>query len=272
MSDKTDFKIWAFSNENLSFLDKLNFSGTKMCGLAGAGDQAFSFLGLSADSYLGFEQREKAIFFAQFKKAMLKEFKKEKFVSAFKNELSGSEVFIKVKSNLSKEGIQFWRPHLEKKQGFVTSLKKSGLFYNYSFKNFQKRNEFFPYLRDEKNYKNLQENLNSFQMQSSSIQKGLQGYKNKFDFVYLSNILDSPFQNGTYLKSLQPLLSYANESLKKPGGKMIALTLKKKELLSALESEDVDFEVIFEPGFIDRLFFTFGGAYPYSVVLIEPLS
>lgn len=269
MSDKTDFKIWAFSNENLSLLvDKLSFSGAKMCGLAGAGDQAFSFLSLGADSFLGFEQRKKAVLFAKLKKAMLKEFKKEKFVSALKNELSGEEVFMKVKNNLSKEGVQFWRGYLEKKQGFVACLKKSELFYNYSFKNFQKRDEFFPYLKNKKNYNNLQENLNSFQMQTSSIQKGLQGYKNKFGFVYLSNILDSPFQNETYLKSLQPLLNYANEALK-PGGKIIALTLKEKELLSALESKGVDFDIIFEPGFVDRFFFTFGGAYPYSVVLVN---
>lgn len=270
MSDKINFKIWAFSNENLSPLaDKVNFSEAEICGVSGTADPAFSFLSLGAKSYQGFETREKALFFVELKKAMVKELSREAFERAFRDKVSGKGILKKVEPKLSKKGNNFWQQYLDEKEGLRSSLKKSGLFYNYSFKNFRKRNQFFSYLKNEKNYQKLRGNLQSFQTELGSIQEKLQNYEKEFDFIYLSNILDSPFQNKTYLGSFQPLLNRASKALRKEG-KIISFTLKKNQLLKRLESKGADFEVLFEPSFVDQVFFTLGGSYPYSVILIEP--
>lgn len=272
MSDKTDFKIWAFSNENLTPLaSKVDFSGAEICGVSGTADQAFSFLALGAKNYHGFETREKALSFVQLKKAMVKKLGREAFEGAIRDDISGKEVLKKIEPELSQKENNFWQQYLDKKRGLRFCLKKSELFYNYSFKNFKKRDQFFPYLKDKKDYRKLQRKLGAFQTEAGSIQARIKEFENEFDFVYLSNILDSPFQGGTYLKSFQPLLNRASKALK-PQGKMIAFTLKRKKLLEALQGEEADFDVIFKPSFKDWFFFTFGGSYAYSIVLIEPLS
>lgn len=257
-------KIWAFSNENIALVcDKINFEGEDILGIGGAGDQALSFLASGAKSYYAVDSREKAVDFLKIKKALVGSLNYEDFIKAFKNKIPAGDIVARLDSEELSEQPG-WLKKLDFKKGFVSALKKTRYFYNYSFRNF-KRGHYFPYLKKE-NYRILQNNLSGFQIKKSDLQEELRKTEKKYKFVFFSNILDSAFKNQIYLSDAAGVLESSKDVLTSGGGVIVA-TLVEEELKKSFKDKAYKTKVLASPRFRPWVYLAFSNRYPYSFIL-----
>lgn len=225
-------RIWAFSNENFSsFCEEFDFNNKNILGIGGGGDQAFSFLSQGASTYRAVDNRSKAIDFLKIKRAMVKNLDRNEFTDALENKIETRQVLAKIKDDVSKEAF-FWLDTLDKEENLVTAFKKTGFFYNHSFSNLKYR-DYFPYL-DKKGYRRLQEAISGLELKKGLLEKEISKARKKYDFIYISNILDGNFLGQTRFRNPDNALGDCKAILK-PNGHLLVATLIRREVKKVLK-------------------------------------
>jgi len=257
-------RIWAFSNENVNaFCEDIDFNDKSIIGIGGGGDQALSFLSRGALKYQAFDRREKAVDFLRIKKAMVINLDYEEFIDAFKNKTKTKKVLKKIENYISGDKEILWLEELNQDKNFVSALKETNFFYNHSFGNLKYKN-YFPYLK-RKEYRRLQGNISGLKIKRGSLEKEFGKLEDKYDFIYLSNILDSALLRGIYLKGINKTLDSCKKNLKLNGQLLIA-TLIEKKIEGKLKQKGYEVSEISSPSKFVRPWLYIIRRYPYVLL------
>lgn len=218
-------KLYMFTNENINaILKRIEINNKDILTVASSGDQAFNFILDGASKIALFDINYLTKYYFYLKKAMIEKITYQEFLDFFFPKFFNNETYLskniyyKIKDNIedneskifwdylfnnySKDKIQllFIEEQINKKS--VTMLNK--------------------YLRNEDNYNKLKYNLTSIKnidFYCLNILENELETNEKFDFIYLSNILEriSTDDMLKYLKKIKTLtLNYA-KNLKKDG-------------------------------------------------------
>ena len=161
----------------------------------------------------------------------------------------------------------FRKNSLKKALGILTDLnclKKTGLWYKYSFKQIKYKKDYLLYLTSEKKYQLLQKQLKKINVFCGDFIETLNSSKNNcHDLIYLSNILDSKKynqDNHLCLKIIQKKL--------KNNGYLIAVTQNNyKKTIKLFESQS--FQIIHQETHKPNIFNSFLNHYAFSFLLFK---
>ena len=115
---------------------------------------------------------------------------------------------------------------------FIKSLKKSGFWYKYSFRQIKYKNDYLPYLASEERYRLLKKNLGKIKIYCGDFNDNLKLFKDDYyDLIYVSNIFDSK----KYCKEVDSSLQIIKEKLNKNGLLFIVTQDNPKKLIDLAE-------------------------------------
>lgn len=113
---------------------------------------------------------------------------------------------------------------------FIDCLKKSRLWYRYSFWQIKHKADYLPYLSSVEKYRLLQKNLNKITIRAGDFNANLSLFKdNSFDLIYVSNILDSKKYCPVPNLYLQVILAKLTR-----GGLLLVITQNKAQKMIGL--------------------------------------
>ncbi|MCX6740998.1 MAG: hypothetical protein NTY61_01205 [Candidatus Parcubacteria bacterium] len=194
------YPVWFFTNERMaSFLPALAEEQKikKIFAIGGTGDFIFSLLSAlkgieSADVC---DNRPLSSLTIDLKIALLNNFSRQNFIELFSpnSSLTIDWIYEKIKNNLSQASQDILKFIMDrhKNDRLLPGLKKSKLWYNYSFRQMQNRLEYLPYLSDDQAYQALQKRLNKINICFGDLRANLNLCPdNSYDLIYISNIFD----------------------------------------------------------------------------------
>lgn len=232
--NKKLYPAWFFTNERLNkFLIGLkNLQIKKVFAVGGSGDFAFNLLSLLKIKKIDLcDIRPTANLTINFKKCL---FKKNSFKKA-----------LKILSNLN-------------------CLKKTGLWYKYSFKQIKHKKDHLLYLTSENRYRLLQKQINKINIHSGEFIDNLKFFPdNYYDLIYISNILDSKkYNKNNYL-----CLKTIRQKLNKDGFLLVVSQNAHKKIINLAKT----FEFRIHNKEIHRfnIFSSFLGHYSFSFLLFK---
>jgi MoaA/NifB/PqqE/SkfB family radical SAM enzyme len=177
-------KFYAFTTENLDYMNSLEFKNKTVMTVGGSFDQAIVAYMLGAIKVTNIDINPIAKYWAELKYICLKnmDFNTYKnFLLRNKDALT-YEVFSKIKKLLSTETLQFF----EEQYSLFPDLRESLLFNN-KYDSSESKINLSIYLKSEENYKIAQESLKEFIWMTQDIANITSEF---FDIILLSNISD----------------------------------------------------------------------------------
>lgn len=192
--------IYMFATENVrGVVNSLNVSNKDILTVSASGDHIFNMLLMGAKSIEAYDINIYAKYFYYLKEASIKALSYSEFLdfffpkyTIFNNKTFNNNIFFnRILPNIKDEDAKvFWSTLFRRYRGF--GLHGSSLFFpnRYSKNTYIESND---YLRNEDNYKNLQEKLLTFEYKFYwvDIFSDLSNLLDKrYDIIYLSNILD----------------------------------------------------------------------------------
>ena len=194
------YPVWFFTNERIAdFLPAIikEQKIKKIFAIGGAGDFIFSLLSAleGVESAVVCDNRPLSSLTIDFKMALLKNFSRQKFIELFlpNSSLTIDRIYEKIKDNLSQssQDVLGLIAERHKSAGLLSGLKKSKLWYNYSFGQMQNRAEYLPYLSDDQAYQALCQQLDKINICFGDLKANLDLCPdNSYDLIYISNIFD----------------------------------------------------------------------------------
>ncbi len=202
-------KVYLFSNEPM-LLNYINFKDKKILSIIGSGDFFFNTCLLGSTNIDLIDINEYAYYYYEIKKAIIKKYKYDEFISLYKEPKNVIEKFDEYKEYLSKDIkekiINIFGKYINNSYEFIQNVfySDSYLFNNdYNINNrieFIKNNNY--YLSDEKKYNELREILLNKKINCEIYMNSIFdfNFKNKYDYIYLSNVGDyyTDFDNLIY--------------------------------------------------------------------------
>lgn len=226
--------VFMFTTENIKgMLKKININQKAILTVSSSGDHIFNFLLYGTENIDAYDSNVFTKYFFYLKEAAIRTLSYEEFLEFFirqnrfsfigsKNKVFSDEYFWKIQENIrDKDSRIFWNYLFSKYGG--KKIYNSSLFIgnNYSKNTYMECNN---YLENENNYKALQQKLKDYQYKFYELNifnldfiKQIQN--KKYNFIYLSNILDS-LQAKTelqYVIKVKEILSSLKEILDKNG-------------------------------------------------------
>ena len=161
----------------------------------------------------------------------------------------------------------FRKNSLKKALGILTDLnclKKTGLWYKYSFKQIKYKKDYLLYLTSEKKYQLLQKQLKKINIFCGDFIEILNLSKNNYyDLIYLSNILDSKEYNQDNHLCLEIIRSKL-----KSNGFLIAVTQNNDKKTIKL-IKNFGFQIIHQETHQPDIFSSFLDHYAFSFLLFK---
>lgn len=200
---KKIYPAWFFTNEKLNnflknYVSKLNIK--TIFGIGASGDFAFNLLALLKISKLDLcDIRETANITINFKKILFAKNNFAKILNIFSN---------------------------------LNYLKKTGLWYKYSFNQIKYKQDYILYLCSQEKYAFMQKQINKIKIYSGDFCEILKKSKNNYDLIYVSNILDSK----KYIKNNYKCLEIIKQKLDKDGFLLVINQNNHKKLINFIES------------------------------------
>ncbi len=263
------YPVWFFTNERLA-----NFLPTivkeqkikKIFAIGGAGDFIFSLLSTlegieSADVC---DNRPLSSLTIDFKIALLKTFSRQEFIDLFMPGRSSpaEQIYKKVRNDLSQTGqnILDFVINEHKDADLMSALKKSKLWYNYSFRQMQNRLEYLPYLSDDQAYQAIQPHLHKINICFGDFKANLELFADaSYNLIYVSNIFD----HKKYCADPEDYLNTIKNKLATNGLCLVATQESREKLIKlfskqlfTLAQEDVHYFTILDAVFA-RLNYSF---------------
>lgn len=194
------YPVWFFTNERLAgFLPTVAKEQKikKIFAIGGAGDFVFSLLSNLADVETAdvCDNRPLSSLTIDLKISLLKNFSRQEFIELFTSgsSFTTGQIYKKIKDDLSQNSqdiLEFIISHHQNDR-LLSGLKKSRLWYNYSFRQMHNRAEYLPYLSDDQTYQALQPQLPKINICFGDLQANLNLYPDaSYDLIYISNIFD----------------------------------------------------------------------------------
>jgi|GEM_PF-1613107 len=263
------YPAWFFTNERLAnFLPTVAKEQTikKIFAIGGAGDFIFSLLPLLKNVEMAAvcDNRPLSSLTIDLKIALLNNFSRQEFINLFSanSEITIEQVYEKIKAELNRptQYILEFIINRRKKIGLVSGLKKSRLWYNYSFRQMDNRLEYLPYLIDDQTYQAMCQQLDKIAIYFGDLKASLElSPDNSYDLIYISNIFD----HKSYCANPESYLATIKNKLAAGGMCLVATQdppQKLMELFSAqsfiLVQEDVHHFTILDAVF-SRLNYSF---------------
>lgn len=188
--------IYLFATENISgFTSKLPFSNKKILTVCSSGDQTFNLIFNDALEIDLFDINIFSKYYFELKKAAINSLEREEFFDfffnkPFKNNVFNFEIYLKIRDYILDDKIRYFWDYL------FCHYKGIDLYYSNLFHkiNCSKNTiiEYNDYLANKENYNKLKFLLKDkkFNFYNFDLFKNEIPNKNKYDFVYLSNIFD----------------------------------------------------------------------------------
>ena len=214
-----------FTNENLTeVINRVNFDNKSILTVASSSDQAFNFILAGAKSIDMFDINKLTEFYFYLKKALIEELSYKEFLSfyftgmIFKKISLSKELYFKIKDRLPEGRIRgLWDYLFDNYSSDELSKLFIGEFN--SIKTIRFRNK---YLENEANYRALKHklaNFNNVRFFTKNIINEDIDISDKYDYIYLSNILDGIKVNTKreYLNIVNKLMTKLDSNLTEDG-------------------------------------------------------
>lgn len=196
-------KAWFFTNERLNnFLEKNIFKLEikKVFGIGASGDFAFNLLSLLKIGKINLcDIRQTAVLTINFKKYLFKQ--------------NSLKKILKILSNLD-------------------CLKKTKIWYKYSFNQIKYKQDYLLYLCSQEKYKLMQGQLDKIKIYPGDFIQVLKNSQDKYDLIYISNILDSK----KYIKNNLECLKIIKQKLDKNGFLLTVCQSRPEKLIKFIKS------------------------------------
>jgi len=188
-------KVYPFTTENLSgYMSKINLKNQDVLSVISSGDHILNSFYYGARNVVGFDINYFASFFAELKIVAAKKLDFKNFKNFF---LVGSkkpmdfETYSHLRSNLSNDCLYFF-DNVYRKNGFSGRNIRFGKLFNKRFDIDKLRIRVNPYLYSEHNFKILKKNIKHKKIVfiNSNVINLTSKLENKFDVIFLSNLLD----------------------------------------------------------------------------------
>lgn len=191
--------IYMFATENLNgVMNTLDVEGKDILTVSGSGDHIFNMLLRGAKSVEAYDINLFSKYYFYFKESAIRTLTRDEFIHfffgknySFKDQRFNEKVYFEIVKNIKDSDSKFFFDVLGRGVG-SKKLFKSELF----FRNYYSKDTYIEcndYLRNEENYKKLQQILESYNYKfyRLNIFKDISDIGNKkYDIIYLSNILD----------------------------------------------------------------------------------
>lgn len=271
------YPVWFFTNERINyFFPEIEQSGTmkKVFSIMGSGDMAFSLLSrkiLNIEELKVCDIRPMACLTVDLKINLLKSLKYEEFLNLFLGKVSfdKNQIYNQIEKSITPITRKIIKFILEERSenDFLKCLKASKLWYKDSFWQIKRKKDYLPYLNSEENYQFLQNNLDKITIYFGDFNENLKTSPDDFyDFIYLSNILDSK----NYCSEPELCLAIVKKKLKKDGLLFIVTLESSKKKIRFLEKSGFS---IFQKQFHRfNIFSSLLGHYDYSFLLLKKNS
>ena len=235
------YPVWFFTNERMvDFLPAVAKEQEikKIFAIGGAGDFIFSLLSNleGAEAVDVCDNRPLSSLTIDLKISLLKNFSRQEFVALFLSDLffTTEQIYQKIKDDLSQPSQEILKFIISRYKNIclLSALKKSKLWYNYSFKQMQNRAEYLPYLSDDQAYQALRAQLPKINIYFGDLRANLNLHPDaSYDLIYISNIFD----HKSYCASLENYLTTIKNKLAR-GGLCLAATQDPPQKLRKLFS------------------------------------
>ncbi len=220
--NKEFYPVWFFTNERINYffpeLKKIK-NIRKVFSIGGSGDFVFSLLSTSGlnkiDKINVCDIRQLANISINLKLAIFKNLEYQEALDLFSNQGSSNkkQIYGIIKKELTPSALKIFDSVIEscKKNNFLKCLRKSGLWYRDSFLQIKYKTKYLPYLLNKERYQLLRENLEKIETYCGDFNENLKLFKdNYYDFIYLSNVLDSKeycLKPALYLQTIKKKLN-----------------------------------------------------------------
>ncbi len=194
------YPVWFFTNERMAdFLPAIvkEQKIKKIFAIGGSGDFIFSLLSAleGVESAIVCDNRPLSSLTIDFKMALLKNFSCQEFIELFlpDSSLTIDRIYEKIKDDLGQASQNILEFIIDRHKNVspLSGLKKSKLWYNYSFKQMRNRTEYLPYLSSNQAYQALRQQSDKINICFGDLKANLDlCLNNSFDLIYISNIFD----------------------------------------------------------------------------------
>ena len=217
--------IYMFTNENINaILKKINMNNKDVLTVASSGDQAFNFILDGASNISLFDINYLTKYYFYLKKTMIEQLSYKEFQDFFfprffnKEDYFSKNTYYKISNNIEDdESKTFW-------DYIFNNYNKESILSLFVDETYHKKNITYrnKYLKNEVNYNLLKDkikNISNVDFYCFNILEKELTTNKKFDFIYLSNILDSIHEDDLleYLKQIKTLTLNFSNNLKKDG-------------------------------------------------------
>lgn len=222
--------LYLFTNENLNAItQKINLENKKIITVCASSDQYFNFLLQNASEIATFDINKLTEYLFYFKKAAIINLDYNDFNEfllpqrPFKKYILDKSIYQKIKKDMPDYVEHFWDELF--KMYSSKELFNSNLFFD-NKKNIKQAKNNNKYLENEENYlllKNKLKSISKLVFYNINIFDNFINEEKKYDFIYLSNILDDIPANSKkeFLERLKFIVNNISNNLKEDG--MIAL-------------------------------------------------
>jgi len=264
------YKIWFFTNEKLTpflknlFIDEKK-KPKKIFAIAGGGDFAFNVISLlHLDKIDICDIRSTTTLTINIKKALFKNFKRLEIIKILSDVKSNNKNLIYKKLHQHLSPINKYILNTGKETNFLKCLKKSKIWYKDSFWQIKDVNNYFLYLANEKNFKQLHNNLNKINIYNKNVSETLVLFKNNhYDLIYVSNIFDGKI----YCENEKLYLDRIKNSLKKNGYLLVSTFSNIKKIRNLIKNHG--FELCKEELNKSNFLASFKPSYCFSFLLFK---
>ena len=265
-----NYKIWFFTNEKLNpflknlFINEIK-SPKKIFAIAGGGDFAFNVISLlNLDKIDICDTRSTTTLTIDIKKALFRNFKRLEIIKILSDVKSKNKNIIYKKLYQHLNPINKYILNTCGKTNFLKCLKKHKIWYKDSFWQIKDVNNYLLYLANEKNFKQLHNNLNKINIYNKNISETLILPKNNhYDLIYISNIFDGKI----YCENEKLCLNRIKSSLKKNGYLLVSTFSNAKKIRNLIKNHGFKLckEELNKSNFLD----SFNPSYSFSFLLFK---
>lgn len=270
MTEKNHHKIWFFTNEKLNpflkdllTIDKLNLK--KVFAIASGGDFTFNIISLShLDKIDICDIHSATALTINLKKALFKNFNRLEIIKILSDIKSDNKNIIYKKLEQNLNSINKYILNTCKKINFLKCLKKHKIWYKNSFWQIKDVNNYLLYLANEKNFKQLHNNLNKITIYNKNITDALTLFKNNYyDLIYVSNIFDGKI----YCENEELYLNIIKNKLKKNAYLLVSTFSNAKKIKNLIKNHGFELykEELNKSNFLD----CFKPSYRFSFLLFK---
>jgi len=275
--ERKSYPAWFFGNERTNKI-LLTFIGClkkeekvkKIFCIGGGGDFTFSILSIieKISEVYTCDNRPTAALNIDIKKSIVDKFSYEEIIDIFsRKKINKIETYNKIVDGISIESKTVLNNILDKCNGnnFLHCIRKSGLWYKYSFGQIKHINDYLLYLTDKEKYLCLKQNLEKLAICYGDFNDNLKLFNDKyFDLIYVSNIFDSKnYCNDVdgYIRTIKNKLT--------SNGYLFIVTQNNPEILINIFKEKFGFVIYLKETHKFKMFESLFGHYSYSFVIVR---